>query len=96
MFLVKGFDDVSGIKLYEYRLLEGENPIVDWTETGQKQMTIVNGLKLTTNQVYRAEVRAINTGEFISDVISEEVIVNSAAPKLTGIIYTTVKELLNN
>ena len=59
-------------------------------------MVIVNGLKLTTNQVYRAEVRAINTGEFISDVISGEVLVNSAPPKLAGIVLTTIEELLNN
>src|SRR5690606_9389262 len=62
-------DPESGIKRFEYRLIESGGTVVrDWTPTGLETQVEVVGLTLAIGKTYIFEVRAINPGDLISPV----------------------------
>ena len=84
-----GFTDETDITHYEYQLLSNNKSIVDWTTTGRKQFVSLDHLTLVDGQSYTAQVRSVNTGSVQSDVISEDIFVESREPQLTGTSINT-------
>ena len=83
-FFWYGFEDESGIDHYEYRVISQSGPS-DWTDVGQRTHVTLDGLDLTDAETYTAEVRASNTGAFISETANATILIGSREPKFTGI-----------
>ena len=79
-----GFRDTSGINYYEYRILSETSSLVDWTNTGIKRFVSLYGLTLAEEQIYTAEVRAVNVGNVKSETVSATILIDSKKPQLTG------------
>ncbi|KAL4218491.1 hypothetical protein ACF0H5_023225 [Mactra antiquata] len=77
------FHDLSGIEFYEYRVTQNGATIVDWTRCTKPYMTMNCNVMMGDGR-YMAEVRAVNTGGYISDSVSTQFVVVSTEPKLTG------------
>ena len=84
-FFWEGFSDPSGISFYEYRLLSDKGQLTDWVNTGKMTLVSINFASLDNGQNCTAEVRAVNTGNYRSGVISSVILINSRGPQLTGI-----------
>ena len=84
-FFWEGFSDLSGISFYEYRLLSDKGHLTDWVNAGKRTLVSVNFASLANGQNCTAEVRAVNTGNYRSGVISRVILINSQGPQLTGI-----------
>ncbi|KAL4218457.1 hypothetical protein ACF0H5_023192 [Mactra antiquata] len=77
------FHDLSDIEFYEYRVTQNGATIVDWTRCIKPYMTMNCNVMMGDGR-YMAEVRAVNTGGYISDSVSTQFVVASTDPKLTG------------
>lgn len=78
------FDDDAGVAQYEYRLLQKDVTVVDWSSTRKHTMTSLCGPHLVSDNIYTAQVRAINSGKFVSDSVDGDVLICSDEPKLSG------------
>lgn len=82
-----GFDDLSGIVNFQYHIMQGSNSVIDWTSTGRQNTVIEcgnNKWTLMSNRSYTAEVRAENSGQYVSNNIKADVFVLSETPRLSG------------
>ena len=80
-----GFEDLSGISHYEYRVHQrGRAVLNEWVQT-EKDMTKLLDIDLKSGEVI-AETRAINTGLLKSDSVNASLFVARFPPRLTGIL----------
>lgn len=86
----EGFRDVSDIDRYEYRLKEDTHLIRDWSSSGLHDVVTVDGLKLSFNRHYTADVRAVNRAGYTSDVVSSAILVTDG-PLLTGKFVSNIQ-----
>ncbi|XP_053390270.1 uncharacterized protein LOC128553173 [Mercenaria mercenaria] len=85
-----GFEDLSGIDYYEYRLTQsGQAFFTDWTKTYRNFVQVAD-IDMESGEI-TAEVRAINTGSFISESVNASHLVARHAPKLTGLTTTITR-----
>ncbi|KAL4218455.1 hypothetical protein ACF0H5_023190 [Mactra antiquata] len=77
------FHDLSDIEFYEYRVTQNGETIVDWARCIKPYMTMNCNVMMGDGR-YMAEVRAVNTGGYMSDSVSTQFVVASTEPKLTG------------
>jgi hypothetical protein len=82
-----GFDDVTGLDHYRYRLTQDGAIFVDWTDIGKRTYAVLTGLTLVDGAVYRAEVKAYNLANLESSMVNTSVVVDGRAPRLTGALY---------
>ena len=82
-----GFFDASGIQSFEYRVLSQKGTYSDWFNTGLKDIATVENTFMNGKR-YTIQVCAINMGTLRGDAISATMLVESRAPRLTGIIKT--------
>lgn len=82
-----GFQDPTGLKYYEYRIMDQNHTVVDWTTTGLETMADVRGLYLDFEKLYKVEVRATNSGKYNSRPVAAAFVVYDE-PLLTGKILT--------
>ncbi|MBH49432.1 MAG: hypothetical protein CMG69_01600, partial [Candidatus Marinimicrobia bacterium] len=81
-----GFDDiVSGIKKYEYKIIDGsENVLIPWTDVGLDTFVVDSALHLTTGMEYAVNVRATDMADNASvEVLSDGVIIDTIPPVIT-------------
>ena len=89
-----GFEDVTGVDHYEYRLLWNDHRVLDWTGSGKKTCVSIFGLDLQDNIMYKAEVRALNSGHYTSVPVQSLLLVQRKEPKLTGnLVYMSFSQL---
>ena len=86
-----GFEDATEVDHYEYRLLWKDTAIRDWTTTAKKTCVSIVGLNLKGDEYYKAEVRAFNSGNYVSEPVSALLSVKNKEPKLTGELLTVYK-----
>ncbi|XP_053381647.1 uncharacterized protein LOC123555884 isoform X2 [Mercenaria mercenaria] len=79
-----GFEDLTGIDFYEYRLVCRNSSIVNWRSNGKHTAAELKGLDLQSGGLYTAEVRAVNSGHLVSEPVVADMIVHNHEPKLTG------------
>ncbi|XP_053382169.1 uncharacterized protein LOC128549491 isoform X2 [Mercenaria mercenaria] len=78
-----GFQDLSGIDHYEYRLSKtGPSLSINWTETDRDVIQVAD-VNVESGEI-TAEVRAINKGSFKSEAINASIVVARYAPRFTG------------
>ena len=87
-FCWTGFEDSSGVDHYEYRLTSQIDSHKDWTSTGDKTLVTVDNLELSNGETYTAEVRAVNRGNFRSEIVNATILVDNREPALTGMVIT--------
>ncbi|XP_053381645.1 uncharacterized protein LOC123528459 [Mercenaria mercenaria] len=87
----EGFEDMSGVNSYEYRVLYDNHTIVDWKNTSRRKTAEINDLDLDPGKVYKAEVRAVNSGNYVSDSITAGLVIQTE-PSFTGNSVTFVKK----
>lgn len=78
-----GFEDVTDILNYEYRVLENDRVTHDWKSIGRRQSVFVDDIQLHDG-TYNAEIRAVNIGGYVSDSICASLVVLRDQPRLTG------------
>ncbi|XP_061178129.1 uncharacterized protein LOC133186811 [Saccostrea echinata] len=79
----KGFEDVSGVLKYETRLMKGQAIIQKWKSVGDKTYTSID-INGADGDVYKAEVRAVNSGGLASEPTNSTIKVDGRAPRLSG------------
>jgi len=80
-----GFEDVSPITGYGYKILDSyNNSLTGWTDAGYRTMVTKCGLSLSSGLSAVAEVGAVNSGDHLSDTISRSILISSTYPLLTG------------
>ncbi|XP_053399195.1 uncharacterized protein LOC123556900 isoform X2 [Mercenaria mercenaria] len=80
-----GFEDLSGIDYYEYRLTQSGHAIFTyWTKTYRNFVQVAD-VDMESGEI-NAEVRAINAGSFISESVNASLLVVRHAPRLTATI----------
>lgn len=79
-----GFEDKSDIDHYEYRLRHESEIILDWMDARKRTMSYINGLSLTSGELYSIDVRAESSSNHVSDPVTATLLVYRGEPKLTG------------
>lgn len=82
-----GFNDVTGIDRYAYRITnEEKKTVIEWTETKKHSVNVpfYERHLLAAGQTYTAEVKAVNKNELESVSAKAYVFVDDREPKLTG------------
>lgn len=79
-----GFEDVSGIDHYDFRLMCRNETLVGWKDSGKHTMVNLKDLDLRSGSQYMVEVRAVNSGHLTSFPVVSYVNVESNEPTLTG------------
>lgn len=79
-----GFEDRFDIDHYEYRLRHASEIILDWKDARKRTMSYINGLSLTSGELYAIDVRAESFGNHVSDPVTSTLLIYSGEPKLTG------------
>ena len=80
----EGFEDMAKIDHYEYRLLQNDQPYLDWVNSAQKTCVSVDGLNLNDKGLYTAEVRALNSEDYVSIPVKSLLFIQNKEPRLTG------------
>ncbi|XP_060552014.1 uncharacterized protein LOC132713433 isoform X3 [Ruditapes philippinarum] len=78
-----GFQDQSGLTNYEYRITFHNDTVIDWKDSGRSKAVDIKGLSLDTGELYKGEVRAVNSGNHVSDPVFVGFIVQRE-PSVTG------------
>ena len=80
-----GFEDICGIDHYEYRIQHNINNDVEWKRVSKHTMTEENDLHLSPNEIYLIDVRAVNSENRTSGVVTTNLLISEEGHKLTGI-----------
>ncbi|XP_053405467.1 uncharacterized protein LOC128558963 [Mercenaria mercenaria] len=79
-----GFEDISDIDHYEYRVRHESDQNADWKSINKHTLVEVSALHLVPTELYRIHVRAVYSRGFISEPLTVNLLVYGEHPQLTG------------
>ena len=80
-----GFEDVTPIAGYGYEMHDFNNStLTGWVDAGKRNMAARCGLTLVSGQPSFVNVKAKNSGNHWSDVLSKPIFISASSPSLTG------------